>query len=354
MRILIAGGGTGGHTFPAISLASKLRALRRQADILLVGSKREEEIKILTSSTFRYRFMPIGRLGRPFSVQYFISLVRLFICFVTAFKILLAFKPDVVVGFGGYISGPLLLAAVLIKRPTVIHEQNIIAGSTNRLLSHVVRKVAVNFPHTAGFSRQDITVTGNPLRESIYKAGQPGKGLFNLLVVGGSQGSFSINSMVINALAALPAQNRQRLQVIHLTGASDYHRVADAYADLRIQARLYPFLTDMGSAYATADLVIARAGATTISEINALGLPSILIPYPLAGGHQRSNAEFLRKQEAAVVVEQGEMHVEKLKKHLLSFMKSRSLLQGVAERSRVLGRRDGAERLARIVMEAAA
>ena len=350
MKVVIATGGGGGHLYPALSLAEELNS--RQADILFAVNR------LVPSLTAKgYRFERILTFPAPygFSFKIFAFLTVLPIGFLQSFFLLKKFKPGVVVGFGGYFSFPVVLAAVILKVPTLIHEQNVLPGRANRLLSKFVKRIAVGFEEAGKYFKDKPTVvTGNPIREDALNSA-PGRekalkefGLeadrFTILVMGGSQGASGLNVLFIYAL--LRIEDRKGLQIIHLTGERDYEVIKADYGALTLKYKIFSYLDRMELAYCLADLVISRAGASTISELTALGLPAILIPYPGAGAHQSKNAGYLAAHGAAIVLEEENSNPTRLKVVLTGLLKDRKKLKSMARASKALGRLGAAGKLA--------
>ncbi|MFQ5656700.1 MAG: undecaprenyldiphospho-muramoylpentapeptide beta-N-acetylglucosaminyltransferase, partial [Candidatus Methylomirabilales bacterium] len=297
MKVVLAGGGTGGHLFPALALARELRT--RDVEPLMISTGRGRETALIPMEGFSVETIRVeGLSGRGVRAQAR-SLLLLPQALIRSLSLLGRHRPRVVVGMGSYIGGPVSLAAVLRRIPLLIHEQNLSPGLTNRCLARLADRVAVSFEETRPVLGRKAVVTGNPVRREILEADRR-KGLeaFDLesgkrtgLVFGGSQGAHRINRAMIEALPHL-GQVRDRVQFIHATGERDRFEVEQAYQAWKGAARVLPFIQDMASAYAAADLVVSRAGATTIAELTALGKPALLIPFPFAtGDHQRGNAE---------------------------------------------------------------
>lgn len=311
VRVIISGGGTGGHIFPAIAVAQALRERVPDAKVLFVGTERGLESKVVPEAGFDIRFVRTKGLSKQ-PIKAAQAIVENLIGMGQALKHLLAFRPQVVVGSGGYVSVPVNLAAWLTFRPTILLEQNVVPGKATKFLSLRASRVCVSFEATAARFGARAVVTGNPVREEIVsrtreearaRLGIPPQRVC-VLVTGASQGARSVNEAV---LGALPGWRDRDWYVLHLTGRLDHESVKKRAQDaLGSDARLTwdgrAYLEDMASAYAAADLVIARAGATTMAEITCRGLPTILIPYPHAGAHQVDNARWLEKAGGAVMI----------------------------------------------------
>lgn len=349
MRMLLAGGGTGGHLFPAVALAERLLETENDSQVLFVGTRRGLESRLLPEMGFRLQTIDIeGLAGKSWGgrLALFPRLVK---SLVQSRVILEIFAPDVVVGVGGYASGPVLLAAHFMGIPTLIHEQNAWPGMTNRLLARWTDRVCLSFPEAdRGFHRGRTILTGNPLRRGMENCPPIPEGAPVLLIFGGSQGARGINDAI---LAALPHLERlkDRLTILHQTGQEDLERVRKGYERAGWDPTgVTPFIKDMAAAYARAHLAVCRAGATTIAELTACGRPAVLVPYPhAAGGHQTANAEALARQGAAMVLRQKDLTAENLAGLVRDLLGDRDLLLAMARASRALGRRGAADLILR-------
>jgi UDP-N-acetylglucosamine--N-acetylmuramyl-(pentapeptide) pyrophosphoryl-undecaprenol N-acetylglucosamine transferase len=349
--ILIMAGGTGGHIFPALAVADILRTQGWQVTWLGAPNSMEAELVLrhgYEMATVRFsgvRGKGLLRLLRlPFDL-----LVALWQSAAAIFH----HRPDVVLGMGGYITFPGGLMAVLLRRPLVIHEQNSVAGLSNRVLARIAQKVLSGFPEVLPHA----IWCGNPVRRDIAALPDPQQryvahsGRLNVLVVGGSQGAKAINETLPQALALLPVDVRP--VVLHQTGKQHFAAVQRAYQQAGVQAEIKPFMDEMARHYADADLVICRAGALTVAELAAAGVASILIPFPHAvDDHQTRNAQFLSKRGAAVLLQQSDLSAEKLAQLLREL--TREKLLAMALKARELAKPDAALAVARICEELAA
>lgn len=361
LRVIISGGGTGGHAFPAIAVAQAIRARQPDARILFIGTQRGIEATVVPQAGFDIRFVRARGLNRrPVEAAraLFVNLVGT----VSALRQLLAFKPQVVVGSGGYVSVPVNLAAWATFTPTVLLEQNVVPGKATRVLSMRARKVCVSFGATAPAFGNKAVVTGNPVRQEIVtrtrEEARARLGIapdrFCLLVTGASQGARSVNEAV---LAALEGWRENDWHVLHLTGRLDHDAVCTrARAAVGTAARLTwdgrAFLDDMASAYAAADLVVARAGATTMAEITCRGIATILIPYPHAGAHQVENARWLEEAGGAVMI-RDEQATSALPGAVDGLAADPSRLAEMAAACAAVGHPDAADRIVDEIMRAA-
>lgn len=315
MKILVAAGASGGHIFPAVSFIRALQDKHKGLETLLVLASRSIESGIPLED-YKVRYISIPRISRKFNSGTFIALAKLLKGAWESLGIIVEFKPDIVVGFGGLDCIPCLFFAWLFRIKTLIHEQNVLPGRANRLLARLVDRVAISFGRTKDYLSIDpvkILVTGNPLRRQLRKVAKgEALGFFNLsknkltlLVMGGSQGSQHLNMGFLKAMALL--KDTSKLQVIHLAGSGSYEGVRQAYSKVKIEARVFGFFSAMEQAYSAADLVIARSGATTVAELVFFGLPAIFSPYPYAYNHQLENARVLKEKGCAVVIDDAEL-----------------------------------------------
>lgn len=345
MRLLLAGGGTGGHLFPAVALAQELLAREPDAEVLFVGTARGIEARVLPQLELPLETIDIsGLVGKGLSGKLAV-LPKLLRSVHQSLKIIERFKPDVVVGVGGYASGPVALAAKLRRCPLLLHEQNAWPGLTNRILGRWADKVCVTFKETrSAFADQRSLVTGNPVRRELTRSMVPAEGPPTLLVFGGSRGARAINQAMISVLPQL-AKWHDRLRIIHQTGSDDLATVSEGYrAAGWQQVEVSAFIDDMAAAYQRAHLVLCRAGATTIAELTCCGRPAILVPYPHASGdHQTTNARSLAKRGAALMLPQTEMTAPNLAALLDNLLGDRERLLDMAGVARSLGRLDAAE-----------
>jgi UDP-N-acetylglucosamine--N-acetylmuramyl-(pentapeptide) pyrophosphoryl-undecaprenol N-acetylglucosamine transferase len=361
VRAVIAGGGTGGHLFPAIALAEELRSRSSDLSLLFVGAKERMDRSLIGARGWEFEGISAGGVlaGRwPARLR---SLALVPFGVMRALSILRRFSPDIVIGLGGYASAAAVLAAVLSRIPTVIHEQNIYPGLTNRWLGRFVDRVAVAFePAAARFPGAKVRVTGNPIRRELFGAGvgeararlhlDPDR--LALLIFGGSQGAHRLNQAVLDALPMLGG-DREVLQFIHATGARDLAAVRQGYLAAGCRAVVESFFWEMAHIYAAADLCLCRAGAGTISELCALGKPSILVPYPFAANdHQRWNAEWLVASGAALMVLDRDLTGAAVAGSVRALLRDRRRLGAMSERAAALAKPDAAARVADLVAEA--
>ncbi|HEY6098893.1 MAG TPA: undecaprenyldiphospho-muramoylpentapeptide beta-N-acetylglucosaminyltransferase, partial [Anaeromyxobacter sp.] len=316
MRLLVAGGGTGGHVFPGVALAEEVVTRHPANDVVFVGTARGLEATVVPQAGFPIELIDVKGLKGKGLLDTLRNLLLLPLAFVQSVRILRRWRPDVVVGVGGYASGPVVLVAWLLRIPTAVQEQNAVAGFTNRVLGRFVRAAFTAFPEAAShFPRRKVYQLGNPIRRTLMenfmrpevKHDRP-----RLLVFGGSQGAHALNMRVIEALPHL-ADLRDRLRITHQTGARDREYVEKGYRAVGFEPDVREFITDMSAAYAEADLVVCRAGATTLAELTVCKKPSLLVPFPAAAdNHQVRNALSLVDAGAAVMIEERDLTGEVL------------------------------------------
>ena len=347
IRVIIAGGGTGGHLFPGIAVAREFEKRYGTADIRFVIGRRKMESEILARLRYaRYTIQVEGIKGRGWK-QGFMVLLRLPYSLIQSLFILRRFSPHLVLGVGGYSSGPVCVAARIMGIPTAIHEQNSFPGLTNRLLARVVDRVLISWDVSREhFSGKEPCLTGNPVREELLARANDFKGTdkgFTVLVVGGSLGARAVNRAFTDALEILKVKGKTP-HVIHQSGETDYNRVIEAYKERGIHGDIVPFIEDMAAAYGRADMVVGRAGATTVSELAALGKPSILVPYPFAANrHQEVNAHMLAQGGGAEVILENDLSGETLSELLMKYMDDKKALEEMGKRAAKAGRHDAAK-----------
>ena len=311
-RIIISGGGTGGHIFPAISIANSIKNADKSAEILFVGAKGKMEMEKVPIAGYKIVGLPVRGFQRKFTLKNFSVIYRLFISMIKAKKILKTFKPDIVVGVGGFASGPILRAAVKKNIPTLIQEQNSYAGVTNRILAKSVDRICVAYDVMERFFPEDkIIKTGNPVRQKLLNSAikkEDGLLFFELeankrtiLVLGGSLGALTINESIANNLEKII---EAKVQLIWQTGKEYYPKAKELVDKLNNPAiKVKDFISRMELAYTVADVVVSRAGASTVSELTLIKKPAILIPSPnVAEDHQTKNAMALIKNDAAMMI----------------------------------------------------
>ncbi len=338
--ILVMAGGTGGHVYPALAIAKALEA--RTVDVVWLGTRRGIEARVVPDAGIPIEWVTVRGLRRKTALALAAAPFQLGLALLQSLRVMRRHRPAAVLGMGGFASGPGGVAAWLARRPLIIHEQNAVAGLTNRLLARFAREVLQAFPGSFPERARARTV-GNPVREDIGRIEDPAtrfasrRGPLRLLVLGGSQGSLVLNCRVPAALGRLPEARRPVVR--HQTGSRTAETARERYARHGVQAELSEFIEDMAGAYAWADLVICRAGALTVAELAAAGLPSILVPFAAAvDDHQTANAGPLLSAGAAVVVQERDLSEEALQELLESWLASRDALRERAIAARRLAK----------------
>ncbi len=355
-RVLIAGGGTGGHIYPGLAIAEELAARTPQPEVIFVGTPDGMEMRLVPRSGF-----PVigicsgGVIGKGIAARMANLCVRAPIGLVQSLRLIRGLEPDVVIGVGGYASGPLALAAVLAGVPVLLQEQNLLPGVTNRILAPWVEAVAVSFEESRRRLDGRIVVTGNPLRRALLQRGaRPQDERIHLLILGGSRGARAINHLMSEAIAHLEPLHPQ-LSIVHQSGEADLEETRRAYSERagdRFIWRVEAFLDRVWNEYAWADLVVCRAGATTVAEITACGKPAILVPFPHAArNHQVYNAHHLADRGAAIVREQGGLTAERLAGTILELAQDEARRARMAACSRALGAPNAAARVADLALK---
>jgi UDP-N-acetylglucosamine--N-acetylmuramyl-(pentapeptide) pyrophosphoryl-undecaprenol N-acetylglucosamine transferase len=351
--ILIMAGGTGGHVFPALALA---RRLREQAiEVVWLGTRRGLESRVVPAEGIAIDWLSIGGLRGKRWTTWLAAPWRLTRALLQAMSVMRRRRPAVVVGLGGFVTGPGGIAAWLMRRPLLIHEQNAVAGFTNRCLAHLAREVLEAFPRSFAPGIRARTI-GNPVRRDIGAVRPPAErfagrmGAVRILALGGSQGAVRLNAVVPYALARLAGSIR--FDVRHQAGERWIEEGRQSYADAGVRADVRPFIADMAEAYSWADLVICRAGALTVSELAAVGIGAVLVPFPAAvDDHQTCNARYLVREGAAVLVADRELTAERLASELSRLCVDRGRLLDMAERARHLARPRATDDLAECCLE---
>ncbi|BBO71894.1 UDP-N-acetylglucosamine--N-acetylmuramyl-(pentapeptide) pyrophosphoryl-undecaprenol N-acetylglucosamine transferase [Desulfosarcina alkanivorans] len=345
LNVVVAGGGTGGHLFPGIAVAGEFIVRNANSRVLFVGAGRPFEKKALALAGYPQRTIDIEGIKGKGGWARVRAAMKTPAALLHAAGILADVKADLVVGVGGYAAGPVALAAWLKGIPMVVCEQNTVPGITNRMLFPMARRIYVSFENTRGkIDPAKMRITGNPVRPQILAAAAIGadqRDPFTVMVVGGSQGAHAINQAV---MAALPlVRSSANIRFVHQTGAADQDQVAAAYLKTGIDAEVKAFFNDMASRYGQADLVVCRAGATTVAELTALGKPALLIPYPFAAdNHQELNARTMVDRGAAQMVLERDLSGSGLAQCFDRFAGGPDLLADMASRSRALGKPEAA------------
>ena len=358
MRILIASGGSGGHIFPALSLAKELK--KEEIDIIFVASRRRLDKGMLKDEPYKKVFLSVNPMPYTFGLSTFTFWIKLIFDSVYSSFIILRARPKVVVGFGGYTSGAIVLLASLFGIKTVIHEQNLVPGRTNRILDKLVSKVATSFEETEKyFKNKNITFTGNPLREEslvecrekAFKNFDLDKHKLTILVMGGSQGARSLNKVVSKSISLIPGEKRKNIQLVHIAGPNNVDFIKDSYRKSGVDGKVFGFIDNINEAYSVSDIAISRSGAAALFELASFAKPMILIPYPNEKNNQRFNAEYFQRKSAAISFDEKTLKNGELTETILDLIKSPDKRKSLSESARRLSITDGAKRLKEAVLD---
>lgn len=354
MKVIIAAGGTGGHIYPGIAVAKEIR-LRGGSEVLFVGAHGGIETRIVPESGFRIETISSAGLKSVGLGGKLRGLALLPKSFVDSIRILREFKPDVVVGAGGYVTGPVLLMASFLRYPTLVMDSNALPGFTNRQLAPFVTKAALTFEEALSHFGKKGVVTGNPVREEFFEIGpRPAGEKLNILLFGGSQGARGINTAMVDALPHM-ADVKHRLNITHQTGRFDLENVKRGYSEAGWDdAFVTEYIIEIVGNFSDADLLITRAGATTCAELAAAGRPAIMVPLPTAADdHQRKNAEAMQDAGAARMILQRDLTGERLAGEIKELFNDRPRLAQMSDAARKLAKRDAAKAAAEMIEELA-
>lgn len=353
MRAILAGGGTGGHVIPALAIANQLKK-SYDAEVLFIGTARGIENRLVPAAGFPLQLVRVGALKNVSLTTRLKTAFDLPRAVWDAGRMLNQFAPDVVIGVGGYASGPAMLAAVVKHIPTLAFEPNVVPGFANRMVARFVTGAAVHFEETAEYFRH-AEVTGVPVRQAFFEIAPKLGGTPTLLVFGGSQGAHAINDAMIRCLPVLKRE-APGIHILHQTGERDYNDALAAYQALqnaagesaqRFKFEVFKFIEDMPAAFARADLVVCRSGASTVAEIAAAGKPAVFVPFPRAADdHQRVNAEVLARHGAAVVVEESKLEGVWLAETIAALLQDPHRLQQMSHAARELAHPNAARDIA--------
>lgn len=357
--VIISGGGTGGHVYPAVGIANELRKLKPDLRIVFVGTKERLESRVVPKYGFEFIAIPVAGFPRKITLQWLPVIYKLASGLIKSLRILHRLKPAAVIGTGGYVSGPVLFSAVLRHIPTIIQEQNAFPSVTNRILArwaddiHVALEAAKNC-----FNSNKVYVTGNPIRSEFslakrhadYSEFDLNPDLTTITITGGSQGAHAINMAVLDALKQLEPLV-DKLQIIHQTGQEDYEQIKKRYEKSPVKSLVRPYFEKIWKVYGITDLMVCRAGGMTISEITACGLPAILIPFPFAtADHQRANAQAMVDADAAVLLLEDKLSGELLAQTIIEILNDPERLKEMAKASSKIGEPDAAQKIANMVL----
>ena len=346
--MVVTGGGTGGHLFPGIAVAEAFLERFADSEVMFIGAGRPIDNKVLAGRKFRLASVRVRALKGKSPLSVLKTIFQLPLSLLQAMKVLKNFGPDIVLGVGGYVTGPVVLAARLLGIPTAIHEQNSVPGLANRLLGKIVDRVFLSIPGSEKyFAEPRIKLTGNPVRKEFRpEDAQKEKAGFTLFVLGGSQGAHKINLLVTEALAAIKQELPDGFLIIHQTGTDDRQMVKDFYSKHGIQAQVKAFVDDMLACYRQADLLVSRAGATSLAEITVMHKPAILIPFPYAADdHQAGNARFLVDGGGAVMYREEKLTGGRLAEEIKKIATDADLRRRMALNAGRLARPDATENI---------
>ncbi|MCX8130131.1 MAG: undecaprenyldiphospho-muramoylpentapeptide beta-N-acetylglucosaminyltransferase [Clostridia bacterium] len=361
MKVLIAGGGTAGHINPGIAIAKYIKQKNPDADIVFVGTQKGLETKLVPREGFELRLITVRGFRRKLSSDTFLAVKELFQGIFEARRIIKGYKPDIVIGTGGYVCGPVVFNASRMKIPTLIHEQNAYPGVTNRILSRFADAVAISFKESKEFFKKAkmLVLTGNPVRSEMLEADrikarkkldialeQP-----TVVIMGGSRGAEKINESVVEM--AVKYLGDEDYKIIFATGEAQYEKIKAKMGDkIPKSIELVPYIYDMANVMAAADLVICRAGAITTSELTVMGIPSILVPSPyVTANHQEHNARALEEQGASVVILEKDLNGNILYNQMISLLKDKEQLAKMSRNSKKTGISNATEKIYSMLSE---
>ncbi len=351
MRVIIAGGGTGGHVIPALAIAQQLKK-QFGAEILFIGTARGIETRLVPQAGFPLELIQVGALNNVSLMTRVKTMFDLPRAIAACSRMLSEFDPEVVIGVGGYASGPAMVAAIRRRLPTLAFEPNVVPGFANRMIARWVSAAAVHFEETCQYFPH-CTVTGVPVRAAFFSIAAKTDGPLTLLVFGGSQGARAINQAMVESLPGL-REKIPGIHIIHQTGQRDYDHALAAYQRVGIAGEVHKFIDDMPATFARADLLVCRSGASTVGEITAAGKPAIFVPFPAAADdHQNVNARALERAGAAVVVEENKLAAPYLVDTIAALIGDIRRLQGMSEAARSLAHPKAVEEIAEMVRKLA-
>jgi UDP-N-acetylglucosamine--N-acetylmuramyl-(pentapeptide) pyrophosphoryl-undecaprenol N-acetylglucosamine transferase len=344
MRAILAGGGTGGHVIPALAIAQELQK-QFAAEVEFIGTSRGIETRLVPAAGFRLRLIEVGALKNVSMATRLKTAFDLPRAILAAGGMLSGFRPDVVIGVGGYASGPAMLAAILRRIPTLAFEPNVVPGFANRLVARMVSGAAVHFAETKKYFRNCV-VTGVPVRRAFFEISDEMHDAPTLLVFGGSQGARALNQIVMEAAPEL-LQKIPSLRIVHQTGERDYNDAAARYAKMAAAVEVFKFIDDMPRFFTQSDLLLCRSGASTVAEITAAGKPAIFVPFPRAADdHQKRNAEALVDAGAAMMLEESNLTVASLIGAVTTLFSDPARIAEMGQRARRLSHPNAASDIA--------
>ena len=354
MKLLIAGGGTGGHVFPAIAIAREWLSRGKEREVVLVGTERGIEMKLVPQAGLPLETLRVAGLKGKGGATLLKNLAMLFPAMLDARRVLKKHKPVAAFGVGGYAAGPMMLATWLSRVPNIIFEPNAEPGFTNKVLARISSRIAAGYAVSAQVWGKKAILTGCPVRPEFFSiAPRKPEKPFRLLITGGSQGALPINRAFVDAMDRLAARKHE-LSVVHQTGERDYNAVRTAYARREINAEVVPFLTNMPERFAWADVIVCRAGAITAAEVAAAGRAAIFIPFGRAtDSHQLRNAQEMSRASAGRLISETELAAEKLTAEIFSLLDQPQEVEKLAAAARELSRPNAARDIVNLIEEAA-
>jgi UDP-N-acetylglucosamine--N-acetylmuramyl-(pentapeptide) pyrophosphoryl-undecaprenol N-acetylglucosamine transferase len=351
MRIVIAGGGTGGHVIPALAIAQQLKK-QFGAEVLFIGTARGIETRMVPQAGFPLELIQVGALKNVSLMTRAKTMFDLPRAIAASSRMLTQFDPEVVIGVGGYASGPAMVAAIRRRLPTLAFEPNVVPGFANRMIARWVSAAAVHFEETCQYFPH-CRVTGVPVRATFFSIPSKTEGPPTLLVFGGSQGARAINQAMIESLPGLRSKI-PGIHIIHQTGQRDYGHVLAAYQQSGVSSEVHKFIDDMPATFGRTDLLVCRSGASTVGEITAAGKPAIFVPFPAAADdHQNVNARALERAGAAVVVEESNLGAAYLVETIVALISDARRLHSMSEAARTLAHPKAVEEIAEMVKQLA-
>ncbi|MBP7055749.1 MAG: undecaprenyldiphospho-muramoylpentapeptide beta-N-acetylglucosaminyltransferase [Candidatus Omnitrophica bacterium] len=360
-KILIAAGGSGGHIFPAVALARNILKSGKN-DILFIGSKRGLDKKIFEKEGFKYRLLSGNKLSYKNKLKLPFFFLKLLFDLSSMLSIIISYKPDAVVGFGGYVSFPAVIWGRLLGARCVLHEQNVSPGRANKLLFRFADSIGLSFRETEthlGRDSKKAVFTGNPIRDEMFKDDHPGGikkfGLdiqkFTILVVGGSQGAHRLNQLFVDSIALLEKTFREKIQIIHLTGIKDYNWVVEAYRKSDVNHSVHTFIDRIEEAYSASDMIVTRSGASAIFEAALFARPMVLVPYPFALNHQMENAKVFAKKGAAIILEESAADAGAFRDAITELVGDSAKRGALSSSARAMAVPDASDKLAKVVLD---
>lgn len=361
MKVLISGGGTAGHINPGIAIAKYIKNKNPDCEILFVGTQKGLESKLVPRENFEIKFIKVRGFKRKLSKDTLVSVKELFQGLYEAKRVVRDFKPDIVIGTGGYVCGPVVFNAARMRIPTLIHEQNAFPGVTNKLLSRFVDKVAISFKESEDFFKNErkVVFTGNPIRSEMLdvdrNAAREKLGIEKdkplVVIFGGSRGAETINNTVSELI--IKHKDESEFHILFATGELQYDKIIDKLGNIQSKyIKVVPYIYNMADVMTASDLVVGRAGAITLSELTALGVPSILIPSPyVTANHQEYNARALEKEGAGIVVLEKDLNHNTLYEQIIYLLKDGDKLKKMAQNAKSMGITNASKKIYAIIEE---